>query len=215
MKQTLTTADCIAVLEQMARDIEAAQDRLTALDSALGDGDHGVSMTLGFRAVSDKLPTVVDKDIETVLKTAGMALVSSVGGAAGPLFGSALMRIGMSIGPKQQCILADLAPAAAAAAESIAQRGDCKLGDKTLLDVVVPATEALKAAATKGKQLVPALEEALVGAQQGLESTRNLICRRGRVSRFGERAIGHLDPGAASTTILLESLVNTVKNLPE
>lgn len=215
MKQTLTASDCIAILEGMARDIEAAQDYLTNLDSALGDGDHGISMTIGFRTLRDKLPGVADKDIGTILKTAGMALVSSIGGAAGPLFGTAFMRAGMAIGAKMECTLADVIAANEAAVKGIMERGGCKIGDKTILDVLYPVTESLKSSLSDGQELIPALETALIKAKEALEATRGMVCRRGRSSRFGERTIGHLDPGAASATVLMESMVKTVRNRME
>jgi len=198
----------------MARDIEAGQDYLTSVDSALGDGDHGVSMTVGFRCVRDRVPALADKDIGTILKSAGMALVSSMGGAAGPLYGTLFVHAGTALGPKLECSLADLVAAAEAACKGLAERGRCQVGDKTILDVVQPVAEALKISLANGRDLMAALEIALEASKEGLEATRGMVCRQGRFSHFGDRAIGHLDPGAASATLLLESLVKTLRNRP-
>lgn len=209
-KQTLTANDVIAVLQAMACDVETAQHRLNEIDSALGDGDHGMSMAMGFRAAREKLPQLAGQDIGSILKSFGMVLVSSMGGSAGPLYGTMFMRAGAAIGQKSECDLNDLVRAGEAAAKGLSDRGQCQVGDKTILDVVAPAAEALKSSQLSGSELVEASQAALDTGRQALESTRNMICRRGRFSRFGERSIGHLDPGAASAMLLLESMVNTL-----
>jgi dihydroxyacetone kinase-like protein len=212
MKLNITTDDVIAILNGMVDDIETGEHYLNDVDSALGDGDHGMSMAMGFRAVRQKLPELAGQDIGTILKIVGVTLVSSVGGSAGPLYGTMFLRAAAAIGPKAECDVADLVNAGDAAAKGLSDRGQCQIGDKTLLDIVAPAVEALKSSHARGSDLTEALEGSLNAGRQALESTRNMICRRGRFSRFGERSIGHLDPGAASALLLLESAVRTLAN---
>lgn len=213
MKDTLSAADWMAILDGMVRDVLAAESDLNALDSELGDGDHGMSMAIGFRGVREKLSGRASDttDIGAILKTAGMAFVSSVGGAAGPLFGTILLRAGMTIGPRQSCGLADLAAALDAAAQAVAKRGECQLGDKTLLDVLQPVAESLKEGHSRGLAILPALQAAQEQAEASLAATRKMVCRRGRSSRFGEKSVGHLDPGAATMALLVKSMTRTVQ----
>ena len=184
---------------------------LTELDSAIGDADHGINMDRGFKKVMEKLPTVADKDIGNILKTVGMTLISSVGGASGPLYGTFYMRSGMVMAAKEELNNEDLFKLLQAGVEGIVQRGRPNLEDKTMYDAWAPAMEAMQAAVAEGKGTVDVLETAVAAAEQGMKDTIPLQARKGRASYLGERSIGHQDPGATSSYLILNALLDTVK----
>ena len=181
------------------------RDYLTALDTDIGDGDHGLNMQRGFAKVAEKLPAVADKDIGQVLKTTGMTLLSSVGGASGPL--RHLLHPG---GGQQRCLPEpDPRPArqdAGATGEGIVSRGRAEPGDKTMCDAWWPALAALQQAEQQGLPLPEALDKAVAAAAAGTEATIQMQARKGRASYLGERSIGHQDAGATSTLLLLTAL---------
>lgn len=182
--------------------IASNREYLTQLDSAIGDADHGVNMDRGFRAVMDKLPGVADKDISTILKTAGMTLVSTVGGAGGPLYGTLFLQAGTATAGKTELTTADVLAMFDAAVKGVVMRGKANLNDKTMVDALTPAVEALRAHVDA--DLETAMKAAVDAAEEGMKATIPLVARKGRASYLGERSAGHQDPGATSSYLLLE-----------
>ncbi len=206
------TADLvITFIERVATAIKAERDYLTQLDAAIGDADHGMNLDRGFSVVLNKLPTVAGKDIGTILKSVGTTLVSTVGGASGPLYGTAFLRAGMAIGDRQTIRAINLIGASEAALEGIQSRGKSTRGEKTMIDTIAPAIEALKAAHFAGADLLSALEQALVAGEAGMQATIAMQATKGRASYLGERSIGHQDPGATSAYLIVKALVETVR----
>ncbi len=188
------------------------KEYLTQLDAAIGDADHGINMARGFKKVLEKLPTVVDNDIGNILKTIGMTLISSVGGASGPLYGTFFMRSGMALSAKEELDGEDVFTMLKSGVEGIVQRGRPVLEDKTMYDAWAPALDNMRAALDAGKNIDEALEAAVAGAKQGMENTIPLQARKGRASYLGERSIGHQDPGATSSYLMLKALSDTVNS---
>lgn len=186
--------------------ITANAERLTELDSAIGDGDHGTNLTRGFRAVVEALAAAED-DLPPGrrLILAGKTLVSKVGGASGPLWGTALRRAGRSVGDAALDGPA-LADALDAALAGVVELGSAKVGDKTMVDALTPATQALRTSVEAGEPLADAITAAADAAAEGARSTVPLQARKGRASYLGERSIGHEDPGAASTVLIITAL---------
>ncbi|MBM4424884.1 MAG: dihydroxyacetone kinase subunit L [Chloroflexi bacterium] len=189
--------------------IAANKDYLTQLDSDIGDADHGVNMHRGFQAALTKLPGVADKDIGTILKTVGMTLVSTVGGAGGPLYGTLFMQMGAATPSKQELTLADWATALEAGINGVIMRGKAQLGDKTMVDALTPALAAIKEATANSASLSGALQQSAQAAEQGMKDTIPLVARKGRASYLGERSAGHQDPGATSSHLLLKTAADT------
>jgi len=189
--------------------IHEHRDELTALDAAIGDADHGANLDRGFSAVLNRLPTVADKDIGTVLKTTGMTIVSTVGGASGPLYGTAFVRAGMALADRHEMSDEDVVLALEAALEGIIARGKAQRGEKTMVDALAPAIEALRTALAEGRSLGRALQQTAAAAEAGARATIPMLAMKGRASYLGERSIGHQDPGATSTAYLLRALAMT------
>ena len=185
---------------------------LTELDSAIGDADHGANMERGFKAVINKLPEISDKDIGTIFKTVGMTLLSTVGGAGGPLYGTWFLQAGMKTAGKMELTLADWTESLEASLSGIIMRGKAELGDKTMVDALTPAVNALKQAIQENQPLNTALVLSASSAQKGMEATIPLVARKGRASYLGERSAGHQDPGATSTYLMLNVAAETWKN---
>jgi dihydroxyacetone kinase-like protein len=188
------------------------KEYLTQLDAAIGDADHGANMDRGFQAALAKLPGVSDKDIGTILKTVGMTLVSTVGGAGGPLYGTLFMQMGTSSAGKLELTLADWVDALAAGVNGVVMRGKANLGDKTMVDALSPALVVLKDAAANGTPLHEALVQSARAAKQGMIGTIPLVAKKGRASYLGERSAGHQDPGATSSYLLLRAAADTWKD---
>ena len=208
---TVTREQVVRWLEATAAVLEANKSYLTDLDSAIGDADHGINMDRGFKKVMEKLPTVADKDIGNILKTVGMTLISSVGGASGPLYGTFYMRGGMAADAKEELDDEDLVNVLQGAVDGIIQRGRAQPGDKTMVDALLPALDALKAAVADGQGTTDALAAAVAAAEQGMKDTIPLQARKGRASYLGERSIGHQDPGATSSYLILNALLETLR----
>ena len=208
---TVTKEQVVRWLEATAAVLEANKGYLTDLDSAIGDADHGINMDRGFKKVMEKLPTVADKDIGNILKTVGMTLISSVGGASGPLYGTFYMRGGMAADAKEELDNEDLVNVLQGAVDGIIQRGRAQPGDKTMVDALLPALDALKAAVAEGQGAADALAAAVAAAEQGMKDTIPLQARKGRASYLGERSIGHQDPGATSSHLILNALLETLR----
>jgi dihydroxyacetone kinase-like protein len=158
--------------------------------------------------VLDKLPSVAEADIGTILKTVGTMLVSTVGGASGPLYGTAFLRAGMALAGKQDLESADLVTGLGAAVEGIMARGKAQRGEKTMLDALGPALDALQAQVSSGASLEQGLQAAVAAADAGMTATIPMLATKGRASYLGERSVGHQDPGATSATLLLRTMLN-------
>ena len=207
----VTKAQVIAWIENTAKVIQANKEYLTQLDSPIGDADHGINMSRGFGKVVEKLPSVVDTDIGTILKTIGMTLMSTVGGASGPLYGTFFMRAGTSAAAKQELSGDDLFNLLQAGVDGVVQRGRAQLQDKTMYDAWVPALATLRADLDPGKTIVAAMNATVAAAERGRNNTIPLQARKGRASYLGERSIGHQDPGATSTHLILKALLDVLQ----
>jgi dihydroxyacetone kinase-like protein len=194
-----------------ARAVAENKHELTRLDSAIGDGDHGTNMDRGMRAVVAKLEqNGTGDDIGRLLKTVGMTLVSKVGGAGGPLYGTLFMQMGAALAGKNALHAGDFAAALDAGVKGVQARGKAEQGEKTMVDALVPARDALRAAADEGLALTDALERAVAAARDGMTATIPMVARKGRASYLGERSAGHQDPGATSSHLLLECAARTL-----
>ena len=194
----------IQILQEIAHKIEAEKDFLTKLDQPIGDSDHGINMARGFGEVEKKLPTLEGKDIGTILKTVGMTLVSTVGGASGPLYGSAFLKAGIACAGKEELDLSEFLSVLETATEAVKQRGKSTTEEKTMLDAMVPSLEAMHTKLEKGGDAKAVLSAGVDAAWKGVEHTKDLVATKGRASYVGERGIGHQDPGATSYSDMLE-----------
>jgi phosphoenolpyruvate---glycerone phosphotransferase subunit DhaL len=204
---TQTTLD---VVREMAAAMEEHRRELSKLDSEIGDGDHGNNMNRGFQAALERLDSADPSSPADVLKTVSMALVSKVGGAAGPLYGTAFLRASTALQDKDEVSAEDAAEVLEAALGGIKQRGKAEVGDKTIVDALEPAVEAAKGAASGGGA-AGVLRAAADAAGEGVESTVPLTARKGRASYLGDRAQGHPDPGATSTYYLLDAAARALE----
>lgn len=195
-----------AIIEGMAKKIEAEKEYLTELDNEIGDGDHGINLARGFEAVEKKLPSLAGGDIGALLKGVGMQLVSTVGGASGPLYGTAFMKAGMACKGLTEIDGPAFVKAMEAAVDGIKMRGKATEGEKTMLDALCPALKVLQDDVAAGKSLKEALQDAAQAAEKGVEYTKTIIATKGRASYLGERSLGHQDPGATSSLYLLQVL---------
>lgn len=196
-------------LKAFAATINENNAYLTRLDSDIGDGDHGANMNRGMQAVLTKLPSVADKDIGSVFKTLGMTLVSTVGGASGPLYGTMFMQMGNATAGKMELTLDDWVAAMQAGLDGVVMRGKAQVGDKTMVDALTPGLAALKAKRDEGASFAAALTAAADATKQGMEDTTPLVARKGRASYLGERSAGHQDPGATSSWYLVRTAAET------
>lgn len=202
--------DVVAWVRAFAAEVEANKEYLTQLDSAIGDADHGINMSRGMSAVVGKLDeSTGDQDIGALLKTVGMTLVSTVGGASGPLYGTLFMYMGTALPGKAVIDTDDWTAALDAAVSGVQARGKAEPGDKTMLDALIPAREALKSALVGGESFEDALKRSADAAGQGMRDTIPLVAKKGRASYLGERSAGHQDPGATSSHMLLETAAAT------
>lgn len=202
----LDTAKMTEIIRTIAARMETEKDYLTQLDNEIGDGDHGINMVRGFNAVMDKLPEWENGDIGALLKGTGMQLVSNVGGASGPLYGTAFMKAGNVLKGKAEIEAADFAAALDAAIGGVKLRGKSTEGEKTMLDALCPAHKAFTEAIAAGDELKAALQKAVAAAEAGVEYTKTIAATKGRASYLGERSIGHQDPGATSSLYILQEI---------
>lgn len=203
---SLDTKQMAAIVEGMAKKIEAEKEYLTELDNEIGDGDHGINLARGFEAVEKKLPSLAGGDIGALLKGVGMQLVSTVGGASGPLYGTAFMKAGMACKGLTEIDGPAFVKAMEAAVDGIKMRGKATEGEKTMLDALCPALKVMQDDVAVGKSLKEALQDAAQAAEKGVEYTKTIIATKGRASYLGERSLGHQDPGATSSLYLLQVL---------
>ena len=182
------------------------------LINAIGDADHGINMDRGFQAVLTKLPAFANQDIGSIAKNIGMVLISTVGGASGPLYGTLFMQIGKETAGKLELTLNDWTAAIDSAVNGVMMRGKANLGDKTMLDTLIPALNTLKECAADGTSLTEALKASEKTAEQGMLSTIPLVAKKGRASYLGERSAGTQDPGATSSYFLLKTAVHALSS---
>lgn len=201
--------DCAKVFEVLSKMKEAIVENaqfLTDLDAAIGDNDHGINMARGFKKVEDDLPGLAGKDIGAVLKKVGMDLVSTVGGSAGPLYGTGFMKAGAKAAGKMEISLDDFLDMMQEAIGGVQLRGKAVEGEKTMLDAMIPAEKAMREAAAAGKTVKEVLDAGVQAAEAGVEYTKTIIATKGRASYLGERSLGHQDPGATSFTVILKAI---------
>jgi dihydroxyacetone kinase-like protein len=179
---------------------------LTELDSAIGDGDHGTNLARGAAAASAKVDAEKPEYIDELFRTVGMTLISSVGGASGPLYGTFFLRFSLTAGHRQQLTIGELSEALSAGCAGVVERSKAELGDKTMIDAMQPAVEMF-AGSTGELGLKGSARAAAYAAERGRDSTADMVARKGRASYLGDRAIGHIDPGAASTALMFQALL--------
>jgi len=201
--------DVVRWVGAFAEAIAENKEYLTALDAAIGDADHGINMNRGMQAVIQKLEAGDPGDIGALLKTVGMALVSSVGGAGGPLYGTFFLQLGSKATGKDELTDDDWVAMLAAAVEGVQMRGKAEPNDKTMVDALIPARDALAAAVAAGEPFADALHASAAAAEEGMKATIPLVARKGRASYLGERSAGHQDPGATSSWLLLKTAADT------
>jgi len=210
---TIDTARIVAMFTRIAEAIESEKDRLCALDGVIGDADHGIAMSEGFLAVRTALDALdaSTADPTAAFNTAAKSFLNAVGASSGPLYATAFMRAGAAVKGKATLTQADFVAAFQAMAKGIQDRGKAEPGEKTMVDAWAPAAEAAGAAQAAGKALPEVLEAAADAAASGMEATKQMIAGKGRSSRLGERAIGHVDPGAASATVMIAAIRDALR----
>lgn len=201
----------IEILTQIAVKVDENKGYLSELDATIGDGDHGINMSKGFKAVTEKLKEDDGVDIAGILKKTGMALVSTVGGASGPLYGTAFMKSSMSVNGKTEIDIKDFSNMLKDALDGIKMRGKAKAGEKTMIDALEPALEAINKGIEQGLESKEILKLAKEAAYNGVEYTKTIIATKGRASYLGERSIGHQDAGATSSAIILETIYEAIE----
>ncbi len=190
---------------ELHRVYTANKERLTELDSAIGDADHGVNMDRGFSAVKAELDKNVSANIGAIFKTAAATLIKTVGGASGPLYGTFFLRAGAACPDKPELDAADITAIFRAGIEGVAQRGKASLQDKTMLDALLPALDAMENRLAAGAAIGEILANAAAAAETGMQATIPMQARKGRASYLGARSIGHADPGATSSYLMLRA----------
>jgi dihydroxyacetone kinase-like protein len=204
VETTISSETILRWLQLCAKTFEEHKDELTELDAAIGDADHGANMARGFSAVRGKLPSLEGKDIGVIFKTTAMTLISTVGGASGPLYGTFFLQAATGAAGKMNLTQPELVAAFQAGLQGLMKRGKAVPGEKTMVDALVPAVEALQP--QESDSLFQALARATAAAGKGADATLPLVAKKGRASYLGERSAGHRDPGAVSTTLLFGAL---------
>ena len=213
MKEKISTQDFIKILNDICESIEKQKDYLSELDRAIGDGDHGVTMSIGWTAIKEKLSSINSNEgFQKICMQIASSFLSAVGASAGPLYATALMRGGAAIKDKEFLDALSFSLFLDAAAKGIKDRGKAEIGDKTMLDVWIPAAEEMKKQANSGANLMDALDSTVKNAKNAMNSTKDLLSKKGRSSKLGKRSIGHIDPGAASSFVIINSIYQTLKN---
>jgi phosphoenolpyruvate---glycerone phosphotransferase subunit DhaL len=208
-RSSLSYDDVLAWVKAYASTIAESKEHLTRLDSAIGDADHGINMDRGMSAALAKLDGLENGDVGTLLKTVGMALISSVGGAGGPLYGTLFLQMGTATAGKSELEPDDWRAALEAALAGVQMRGKAEPGDKTMVDALMPGKDGLAEALSEGADFADALRRSAAAAEEGMRATVPLVARKGRASYLGERSAGHQDPGATSTYLLLKTAADT------
>ncbi|MCC3145912.1 dihydroxyacetone kinase subunit L [Halanaerobium sp. Z-7514] len=195
------------ILDKLADVIIENKKHLTKLDSAIGDGDHGINMARGFKEVKEKINGNNYETNQELLKSVAMTLISTVGGASGPLYGTAFLYISKVI-PDADFTIDSLIEIGQSAVDGIQKRGKAEQGEKTMLDAIIPAVDALKESKENGDDLEEALQKCKVKAEEGMKATIPMQATKGRASYLGERSIGHQDPGATSSYLMIKTIVD-------
>ncbi|PLZ31318.1 dihydroxyacetone kinase subunit DhaL [Fischerella thermalis] len=206
----VTKEQILQWLQTFATVVEENKDYLTELDAAIGDADHGINMERGFKKVITQLPTVADKDIGSILKMVSMTLISTVGGASGPLYGTLFLRASTVVADKQELSEQDMLAMLQAGLDGVVGRGKAQLGDKTMVDALSPAVTAFGQAVAAGENILSAMQKAVAAAEKGMQDTTPMQAKKGRASYLGERSVGHQDPGATSVYLMLQSLLDVI-----
>lgn len=206
----ITAGDLVRAFSAINAAIDAQKGELSRLDGVIGDADHGISMALGFAAVSAALVAAPPDDPTAVFNTAARSFLNAVGASTGPLYATAFMRAGAAVKGRTKLDRDAIVTALEAMARGIADRGKTRLGEKTMLDAWMPAAEAARQAASDNQDLAVCLGTAAEAAARGADATRSMLATKGRAARLGERALGHVDPGAASAVIILRTLATTL-----
>jgi phosphoenolpyruvate---glycerone phosphotransferase subunit DhaL len=201
--------DVVRMIRAFAVTVAEQKEYLTELDSAIGDADHGINMDRGMKAVVAKIDGQPPTDVGALLKTVGMTLVSSVGGAGGPLYGTLFLQLAGATAGKETLEATDWAAALDAAVSGVQARGKAELEDKTMIDALIPARDAYHQALEEGSSFTDALRRSAAAAEDGVKATVPLVARKGRASYLGERSAGHQDPGATSSWLLLKTIADT------
>ncbi len=207
---TVTVADLVAWIHRFAEVIAEHADELTQLDSAIGDADHGTNMRRGCRAAVEALEAPEPEDLLGFGRSIAMKVISTVGGASGPLYGSFFLALGTTGGASGSTDAAGLVAALKAAVGAVQSRGKAEPGDKTMLDALLPAIDAMESSLADGGTLADALAAGTTAAEEGMRATIPMLARKGRASYLGERSIGHQDPGATSSWLLVRSAAETL-----
>ena len=209
MTDSIDAKEIIALFGAVAAAVEENKDHLSALDGAIGDADHGVTMSLGFAALTDALRNLGDEaDPTAVFNAAAKSFLNAVGASSGPLYATAFMRAGATVKGRPALDRDSFVAAFTAMAKGIRERGKAELGDKTMVDAWAPAAEAADAAAASGASLGACLAAAARAAAEGAEGTKSMLAAKGRASRLGERVLGHMDPGAASAALIIQAMAD-------
>lgn len=206
----VNSMEVIEIIRRICGRLEKEKDYLTRLDQPIGDSDHGINMARGFQAVEKKLADLSEADIGEILKTTGMVLVSTVGGASGPLYGSAFLKAGMALAGKREMDLEDFLTCLGASVEAVKQRGKATAGEATMLDAMIPALQAMREKTDEGQPAAEVLSCGVRASWEGVEHTKGLVATKGRASYVGERGLGHEDPGAASFSVMLETIAESL-----
>jgi len=208
----MTNEDLLRWLERTADVLRENRSYLTQLDAAIGDADHGINMDRGFSAVRDKFPAMATMDMATRLRTVGSTLVSTVGGAGGPLYGTAYLRAAGAIAGKEELTSADIVAMLEAFLGGVVARGKAQPGEKTMVDALTPALNAARQALNESATLAQLTSRAAEAAEKGALDTIPMLATKGRASYLGERSIGHQDPGATSSWLILRCLAEVCKS---
>jgi phosphoenolpyruvate---glycerone phosphotransferase subunit DhaL len=202
-------ADVLAWLEELQRVYAANKERLTELDSAIGDADHGTNMDRGFSAVVGQARTAADGGIGAIFRTVATTLIKTVGGASGPLYGTLFLRAGAACGDAAELDASGILALFQAGVDGVAQRGKAAAGDKTMLDALLPAVASMRAGVEAGTPIGTLMESAAAAAEAGMRATIPMQARKGRASYLGPRSIGHQDPGATSSYLMIRAAADT------
>ena len=202
--------DAKEVIENIIFEIEKNKGWLSEIDGAIGDGDHGINMAKGFGMVKEKLAEAADA-LSELLNMTGMTLLTNIGGAIGPIYGTFFMRMGKAVKGKETIEENDILDMLEGALEGVKKRGGADIGDKTLVDTLEPAKEGYENAVKEGKYIHDAIDKMIESAKDGMESTKELVAKKGRSSRLGERSKGTIDAGAASCYIILKTIGESLK----
>lgn len=201
----------LEIIEKIADEIIKNKEYLTELDRVIGDGDHGVNLARGFEEIKAQLPTYSSLEYSDIFQKMGMALLTKVGGASGAIYGTAFMSAGMYCKGKTELERGDIVVILKAMIDGVQKRGKATLGEKTLLDTILPVYDVLQKKWEGGEDIFSNPEEIEKIAEKGMESTKNIVATKGRASYMGERSLGHIDPGAASSYLMIKVICEAIK----